>query len=254
MKIVAICGSPHKGSCYRVLSTIAEDHPEVEYKLLMLGELNFEPCIGCYACIARGEDKCPLKDDRDLVVNEMLDADGVIFASPVYVNHISALMKSFIDRIGYESHRPRFFGKQAMVMAVCGGFGADKAAGYLEDIVTTCGFSVVSKLELKASTKTAKETAQNRRKAAAAFDALVAGIESGQRNPPELQQVIMFHMFKAISEAYPDRFPADRRYYQDKTGYYDDAKVSFWKQMIAKRVVKDYVQGIDTGQAGPSRR
>ena len=118
MKIVAICGSPHKGSCYQVLSTIAEDHPEVEYKLLMLGELNFGQCIGCYACIARGEDKCPLKDDRDLVVNEMLDADGVIFASPVYVNHISALMKSFIDRIGYESHRPRFFGKQAMVMAV----------------------------------------------------------------------------------------------------------------------------------------
>jgi multimeric flavodoxin WrbA len=214
----------------------------------MLGELNLGQCKGCYACIARGEDKCPLKDDRDLVVNEMLDADGVIFASPVYVNHISGLMKCFIDRIGYESHRPRFFGKQAMVMAVCGGFGADKAVGYLGDIVTTFGFSVVSKLELQASTKSAGETALNRQKAASAFDALVAGIESGQRNPPELQQVIMFHMFNAISEAHPDRFPADRRYYQDKTGYYDDSKVSFWKRMIAKRVVKGFADGVDTSQ------
>jgi multimeric flavodoxin WrbA len=245
MKIVAVCGSPHKGSCYSVLSTIADNHPEVEYKLLMLGELNFEPCKGCYACIALGEDKCPLKDDRDRVVNEMLDADGVIFASPVYVNHISGLMKCFIDRIGYESHRPRFLGKQAMVMAVCGGFGADEAVGYLEGIVTTFGFSVVSKLELQASTKSARETALNRQKAASAFDALVAGIESGQRNPPELQQVIMFHMFKAISEAYPDRFPADRRYYQDKTGYYDDSRVSFWKQIIARRVVKDFGNEVD---------
>jgi multimeric flavodoxin WrbA len=49
-----------------------------------------------------------------VVVNEMLAADGLIFGSPVYVNHISALMKSFFDRIGYESHRPRFFGKQAL--------------------------------------------------------------------------------------------------------------------------------------------
>jgi multimeric flavodoxin WrbA len=248
MKIVAICGSPHKGSCYSVLKTIAEDHPEVETKLLMLGELDFGQCRGCYACVSRGEDKCPLKDDRDLVVNEMLDADGVIFASPVYVNHISGLMKCFIDRIGYEAHRPRFLGKQAMVMAVCGGFGADKAVGYLADIVTSFGFSVVSKLELQASTKSAKETALNRQKAAAAFDALVAGVESGQRNPPELQQVIMFHMFKAISEAYPDRFPADHRYYQDKTGYYDDSKVSFWKEMIAKRVVKKFGAGVSANQ------
>jgi hypothetical protein len=108
---------------------------------------------------------------------------------------------------------------------------------------------VVSKLTLQAPTKSAQETALNRQKAAAAFDDLVAGIASGQRNPPALQQVIMFHMFKAISEAYPDRFPADRRYYQDKTGYYDDSKVSFWKAMIAKRVVKGYAKGVKASQA-----
>jgi multimeric flavodoxin WrbA len=245
VKIVAVCGSPHKGSCYSVLNTIAEEHPEVEYKLIMLGELNFGQCKGCYACIAHGEDKCPLKDDRDLVVDEMLDADGVIFASPVYVNHISGLMKCFIDRIGYESHRPRYFGKQAMVMAVCGGFGADVAAGYLKGIVTTFGFNVVSSLELQASTKSAKEKALHQQEAAAAFDVLVAAIQSGQRKPPALQQVIMFHMFKAISKAYPDQFPADHRYYQDKTGYYDDSKVSFWKQMVARRVVRDFEKEID---------
>jgi len=137
-----------------VLSTIAEDHPEVDYKLSMLGELNFGQCKGCYACIAHGEDKCPLKDDRDLVVDEMLAADGVVFASPVYVNHISALTKSFIDRTGYGSHRPRFFGKQAD----------------------------------------------------AAFEKLVAAIQSGARKPPSVTQVVMFHMFKAISSACLDEF------------------------------------------------
>lgn len=245
MKIVAVCGSPHKGSCYSVLSTIADNHSEIDYKLIMLGELDLKPCRGCYACIAHGEEKCPLRDDRDLVINEMLAADGVIFASPVYVNHISALMKSFIDRIGFEAHRPRFFGKQAMVMAICGGFGADKATGYMSGILTTFGYNVASSLELQASTKSAKETALNQEKAAAAFETLVTAIQNGARKPPALQQVIMFHLFKAISNAYPDKFSADHRYYRDKTGYHDDSKVSFWKKMVARRVVKGFEQEID---------
>ena len=58
----------------------------------------------------------------------------------------------------------------------------------------------------------------------------------------------MFNLFKAISNAYPDRFSADHRYYQDKNGYYDDSKVSFWKQMIAKRVVKDFEKEIGANQ------
>jgi multimeric flavodoxin WrbA len=180
-----------------------------------------------------------------VVVNEMLAADGLIFGSPVYVNHISALMKSFFDRIGYESHRPRFFGKQAMVMAVCGGFGADKAAGYMSDILSTFGYNVAASLELQASTKSDRERANNRKQADAAFEELVAAIQSGARKPPSVTQVVMFHLFKAISNAYPDKFSADHRYYQDKTGYYDDSKVSFWKQMVARRVVKDFEREVD---------
>jgi multimeric flavodoxin WrbA len=248
MKIVAVCGSPHKGSCYSVLSTIADGHPEIDYKLIMLGELDLKPCRGCYACIARGEEKCPLRDDRDLVINEMLAADGVIFASPVYVNHISALMKSFIDRIGYESHRPRFFSKQAMVMAVCAGFGADKAAGYMSDIFSTFGYNVAASLELQSSTKSDRERANNLKQADAAFEKLVAAIQSGAREPPSVTQVVLFNLFKALSSASPDKFPADHRYYQDKTGYHDDSKVSFWKQMIAKRVVKGFEKQINANQ------
>jgi multimeric flavodoxin WrbA len=245
VKIVAICGSPHKGNCYSVLNTLADEHPEIEFELIMLGELDLKPCRGCYSCIARGEDKCPLKDDRDIVVNAMLEADGVIFSSPTYVNHISGLMKCFIDRIGYESHRPRFYGKQAMAMAVCGGFGADKAADYMTGILSTFGYNVVPQLELQCSTRSAKEQALNHKKSAAAFDTLVGAIQSGQRKPPSVTQVVMFNLFRAISDAYPEQFPADRRYYQDKAVYGDDSKVSFWKQMIARRVVKGFEKEID---------
>jgi multimeric flavodoxin WrbA len=51
----------------------------------------------------------------------MMEADGVIFASPIYTFHVTGLMKNFIDRFSYCVHRPRFFGKKAMVYVLRGG-------------------------------------------------------------------------------------------------------------------------------------
>ena len=109
MKILAICGSPHRGNTYSALNSIKEDYPDIDYKIIMLNEIDLKPCLGCYACIRLGEEKCPLKDDRDMIIQEMHDADGVLFASPVYVNFISALMKTYIERTAFLSHRPSFF-------------------------------------------------------------------------------------------------------------------------------------------------
>ena len=101
MKILAICGSPRRGNCYSVLDSIKENYPTIDFKLLMLNEVNLEQCRGCYVCFLLGEENCPLKDDRDMIIKEILDADGIVFASPVYNNHITALMKHFMDRLGF---------------------------------------------------------------------------------------------------------------------------------------------------------
>jgi multimeric flavodoxin WrbA len=51
MRILAICGSARKGNSYSVLSKIPEYYPDIEYKLLMLKDLNIQACRGCYVCI-----------------------------------------------------------------------------------------------------------------------------------------------------------------------------------------------------------
>ena len=106
MKILAINGSHHQGNTYAVLNTIQNDFPDIDYELLNLHEANLEQCRGCYVCIAKGEQYCQLKDDRDMIIKKMSEADGIVFASPVYVNFITSRMKQFIERIGYMSHRP----------------------------------------------------------------------------------------------------------------------------------------------------
>lgn len=234
MKILAICGSPHRGNTYSILNTIQEDYPDIDFRLLMLNELNLERCRGCYACVRLGEEKCPLKDDRDMIVKEMLDADGTLFASSVHVNNITSLMKEFIGRTGYEGHRPRFYDKYAMVMSVCGMFGAKEANEYMDDMFTQFGFNVVSALELQVAIKSEKESKYNREKTRKAFDTFIDRIKSGQRNKPTMGQMIRFHIFKTISEYNKEYFVADYEYYKDKTDIVAGEKVGFMKRKLAK--------------------
>ncbi|MGY5864400.1 MAG: NAD(P)H-dependent oxidoreductase [Candidatus Thorarchaeota archaeon] len=242
MKILAICGSHRKGNSYSVLSKISEHYPHIDYELLMLKDTNLEDCRGCYTCVLRGEQFCPLKDDRDLVIQKMLDADGVVFQSPVYVNNISSLMKSFMERFGYVSHRPLFFGKPAIVMAVCGGFGADEANQYMDDIFSSFGFNIVASPELKVATKSDNENSYNLQLTSQAFDSLISKIENGKIDPPSMRQLVMFYIFKMLSESQKDYYVADYEYYKDKPEFPYDRNIGFLKTKMAKQAASSSVK------------
>ena len=241
MRILAIGASPKKGNCYSVLSSIGEDYPDIDYKLLMLKDLNLQPCRGCYVCVLRGAEKCPQIDDRDMIVEEILAADGVIFASPVYVNHATALMKTLMERLGYEAHRPRFDGKYAMVIAVCSMFGASETNEFMSGIFTSFGFNVVSSLELQMATKSEKEQALNRRKTVEALDTFFTSIKEGRGYAPPLDQMVRFNIFKQVSALQPDHFRADYQYYKDKTEYPYGGRMAILKKALAKRVATKMV-------------
>ncbi|MDY6966804.1 MAG: NAD(P)H-dependent oxidoreductase [Halobacteriota archaeon] len=238
MKMLAICGSPHRGNCYSVLNKIKEDNPDIDFKLIMLGEVDLKQCKGCYLCVLRGEEFCPLKDDRDTIIQEISDADGIILASPVNVNHVSSLMKQFIDRLGYLGHRPRFYDKYVMVMAIGAGFGADKANEYMSGIFSVFGFNVVSSLELYIASKAERDSTYNHEKTADAFNTFITSIKEGQgkKPSPNLTQLIYFNIFKAVSELNKEEGKSDYEFYKDKDEYYYDTKISFFKKMIAKRI------------------
>ncbi|MBT8206562.1 MAG: NAD(P)H-dependent oxidoreductase, partial [Eudoraea sp.] len=71
IKIVALCGSPHRGNTYDILKMLKQSNPEIDLKILMLSELDLKDCFGCYTCINTGEENCPLQDDRDIIIEAM---------------------------------------------------------------------------------------------------------------------------------------------------------------------------------------
>lgn len=234
VKILAICGSPHKGNTYNILCMLKESNPEIDLKILMLSELNLKDCLGCYTCINIGEENCPLNDDRDMIIEKMMAADGIIFASPTYARMISALMKKFVERISYISHRPIFFGKYAMALVTCAGFGADLVSTYLNENFTQSGFSFVPAVELMVSKKSETETNHNRITALKAYDKLINAINSHKIFKPTLGQLVYFNIFKAISALNKTKGWADHKFYKDKKDFYYDIKIPFVKNKMAK--------------------
>jgi multimeric flavodoxin WrbA len=146
MKVLVIMGSPKKkGNTYQLTRKVEESMKElgdVEFEYVFLKDKDLKPCLGCGVCFDKGEELCPLKDDRVLLEKKMQKADGVIFTSPNYVFNVSGLMKNFIDRFAYVCHRPRFF-KNAMVLTTSGVGGSRFMLMSFSTAPKIWGFNVV---------------------------------------------------------------------------------------------------------------
>jgi multimeric flavodoxin WrbA len=66
---------------------------------ITLADKNISPCKGCYAC-QNVEDKygCVQKDDVEDIMQQIIDADCVIFATPIYSWYCTPPMKALMDR------------------------------------------------------------------------------------------------------------------------------------------------------------
>jgi multimeric flavodoxin WrbA len=149
MKILAITGSPHRGNSLQVTQRIEEkltQFGDVEFDCVHLKDMQLEPCKGCFVCFIKGEGRCPIKDDKEQIAQKIEEADGVIFVSPVYSMHVSYLFKQFVDRFACTFHRPCYWGKYALTVAVAGNVGLEETGKYLKDVAMAWGFEVVDEL------------------------------------------------------------------------------------------------------------
>ena len=67
-----------------------------EAEKITLGGKHIEFCKGCLACQKLG--KCVIADDTNVIVEKMLNADVLVFASPVYYYSICGQLKTMLDR------------------------------------------------------------------------------------------------------------------------------------------------------------
>jgi multimeric flavodoxin WrbA len=130
-KILAVSGSPRSGGntdC--LLDEFVKGAAEAGAKTetIYLRDYNIYYCAGCEECQGRGS--CARYDDgMSLIYPKIDESMGLILGSPVHNYNVSALMKTFVDRLFpyyiFTKDKPRKFssklagqGRQAAVFAV----------------------------------------------------------------------------------------------------------------------------------------
>jgi multimeric flavodoxin WrbA len=145
-KVTAFVGSGHKRLTHSAVRQLLDDlqsFGDVETELVTLSDFHIGTCRGCRLCFDRGEENCPLKDDRDGLIGKIMASDGIVLASPNYSFQASGMMKVFLDRLGFVFHRPRFFGKTFTSIVTQGFFGGKKIVKYLDFVGNALGFNTV---------------------------------------------------------------------------------------------------------------
>lgn len=107
MKFFAINGSPRKDAntaqvLNKCLEGIKSVIPNCEVELINLYDLEFKGCKSCFACKKIGGahyGMCPVRDDLNPKLKELVKCDGIILGSPVYFGDLTGEMRSFLERL-----------------------------------------------------------------------------------------------------------------------------------------------------------
>ena len=98
-KIIALYGSPRrKGNTARLLKKAVAGAQDAgaDVEEIVLRDLKLSPCLEIYGCLQDGE--CAIKDDFQQVRDKILNAQGLMLASPVFFYTVSAHTKILMDR------------------------------------------------------------------------------------------------------------------------------------------------------------
>ena len=244
MKVTAFIGSARKKHCWKAAENLLQNLKalgNVDCEIVHLSDYNLQICRGCILCMEKGEQYCPLKDDRDILLGKMRDSDGVLFAVPNYTFQVSGLMKIFLDRLAFICHRPEFFGKTYTGIVAQGIWGGKKVASYLDFIGSPLGYNVVKSsciMTLEPMTEKGQKKIDQiiKRQSRNFYRQLV----KNEFRKPTFFELLMFRMGRIRIKMMLDESSRDFTYYRDKgwfeSEFYYPVNIGFVKKLFGKAI------------------
>jgi multimeric flavodoxin WrbA len=261
MKVTAFVGSARKKHSYRAAERFLknlETYGNIEWEIVRLSDYNLKVCRGCKLCMDKGEELCPLKDDRDLLLEKMDQSDGVVFVTPNYSFQVSGFMKIFLDRLAFICHRPRFFGKTFTCIVAEGIYGGNNILKYLNFLGAPLGFDIVKgscittlePMTDKAAKKINKTINTHSRK-------FYSQLIKKENSKPNLFEFIMFRIFRTRIKYMLNSKFRDYAFYRNQgwfeTDFYFPVKFGFFRKILGRicdrittQTLKNKVSGVLT--------
>ena len=98
-KILAVYGSPRRnGNTDTLLKQAVRGAQDkgANVKEYVLRDMKISPCLEIYGCKKSG--RCVIKDDFQILHDELESCEGIMLASPIFFYTVSAHTKIFMDR------------------------------------------------------------------------------------------------------------------------------------------------------------
>ena len=236
-KIFAFIGSPLKerSNTYTLTMMMVERLKEMDKDItadvLTAGHVNIKSCLGCWTCMTKGF--CPLdkQDDMGMLKEKMLQADFIIWGSPVYTYTVSGQMKTFLDRLAAWYHQIRLAGKPGLTVTTTAGNGMDQVHLLLGMLLNALGVKIVANLETYGYfPKTLKDPDEARKAAHAAAEQIYPYFIGKKQieSDPDIEEC--FKMMKQKSVMGREWLPADYAYWEKN----DMLSLNSYAELLAK--------------------
>jgi len=103
LKAIVLHGSPRKNKnsdtlAAYLLNGLCESI-SFDVRHFFTNEMNIKPCQGCLSCAKVEDKRCVIKDDMQDIYTAFIEADVIVFATPMYWGYITAQLKAVIDRM-----------------------------------------------------------------------------------------------------------------------------------------------------------
>jgi len=122
MNILGLSFSPREqGNTELLLGKVCAGATELgaTTELYRVADKRIAPCDGCGSCFKTGE--CHIQDDMQELYKKMLDAEGIVFGTPVYFYNMTAQGKAAIDRTIALGHAGKSLANKVGGIVVVGG-------------------------------------------------------------------------------------------------------------------------------------
>lgn len=228
MKIIVINGQNHKGSTWNIGNQlVSKITGEKEIKEYFLPKDHNHFCSGCFACLEERE-RCPFWPEKEIIQNDMIQADLLIFTSPNYCMMPSAPMKAFLDLFftNWMSHKPlkEMFSKKAVVISSTAGGGAKKTTKLIANNLTNWGIPDVTEFGIAVNAMNWEMVPEKiKRKIDKATSKMAAKLSHQKNVQVGIKTRFLFWLFKGMQKANWSASKAEKKYWLDN-GWLDGKK------------------------------
>lgn len=121
MNILMITGSPHKkGTSALLADQFCQGAQEQGHcvKRTDAAFMQIHPCTACEYCRSHNGN-CIVQDDMDTLMDLIIQADVLVFVTPLYYFGMSAQLKTVIDRLYAKNASLQEIRKQTILLATC---------------------------------------------------------------------------------------------------------------------------------------